>query len=132
MAEWFKAPVLKTGVPQDTGGSNPSPSAIPPASANKEPPMKKLALAAMAAALLATAIPASAAQPKRGGLIGGLVGCCFGIRSAADYNDGKDISVREWLRIVPFVGFVVAIVDTVDGYNGVTRSELHAAEPTYF
>ena len=28
MAEWFKAPVLKTGVPQGTGGSNPSPSAI--------------------------------------------------------------------------------------------------------
>ena len=27
MAEWFKAPVLKTGVPQGTGGSNPSPSA---------------------------------------------------------------------------------------------------------
>ncbi len=27
MAEWFKAPVLKTGVPQGTGGSNLSPSA---------------------------------------------------------------------------------------------------------
>ena len=28
MAEWFKASVLKTDVPQGTGGSNPSPSAI--------------------------------------------------------------------------------------------------------
>ncbi len=27
MAEWFKAPVLKTGVGQPTVGSNPSPSA---------------------------------------------------------------------------------------------------------
>ena len=27
MAEWFKAPVLKTGVPKGTGGSTPSPSA---------------------------------------------------------------------------------------------------------
>jgi UDP-2,3-diacylglucosamine hydrolase len=29
MAEWFKASVLKTDVPQGTGGSNPSPSASP-------------------------------------------------------------------------------------------------------
>ena len=29
MAEWFKAPVLKTGVGQPTVGSNPSPSAKP-------------------------------------------------------------------------------------------------------
>jgi hypothetical protein len=28
VAEWFMAPVLKTGVPKGTGGSNPSPSAI--------------------------------------------------------------------------------------------------------
>ena len=34
MAEWLIAPVLKTGVPQGIGGSNPSPSAISaPASA---------------------------------------------------------------------------------------------------
>jgi hypothetical protein len=28
VAEWFKAPVLKTGVPKGTGGSNPSPTAL--------------------------------------------------------------------------------------------------------
>jgi len=93
--------------------------------------MKKFTMAIVAALMLATVIPASAAQ-QRGGLMGGLVGCCFGIRTAGDYNDGKDISVREWLRIVPIVGFVVAILDTVDGYHGVTRSELHASEPSYF
>ena len=30
MAEWSNAPVLKTGVPQGTVGSNPTPSAIRP------------------------------------------------------------------------------------------------------
>ncbi len=29
MAEWFKAPVLKTGMEQSIVGSNPSPSAFP-------------------------------------------------------------------------------------------------------
>ncbi len=28
VAEWSNAPVLKTGVPQGTGGSNPSPTAL--------------------------------------------------------------------------------------------------------
>ncbi len=96
--------------------------------------MKKLVFAALAAACLAMAVPSNAVAAKsdRGGLLGGLVGCCFGLRTAGDYNDGKDISIREWLRIVPFVGFVVAIIDTVDGYNGKTRTELHAEQPTYF
>lgn len=94
--------------------------------------MKKITMAAMAAIMLATAVPAMAGDAQRGGLVGGIVGCCFGIRTAGDYNDGKDISVREWLRIVPLVGIVVAVLDCVDGYRGLTRSELHAAEPTYF
>jgi hypothetical protein len=29
VAEWLKAPVLKTGEPKGSGGSNPSPSASP-------------------------------------------------------------------------------------------------------
>ena len=29
MAEWFKAPVLKTGEPKGSVGSNPTPSAMP-------------------------------------------------------------------------------------------------------
>lgn len=96
--------------------------------------MKKLVFAALAAACLAMTVPSAAvaAEAHKGGLVGGIVGCCFGLRTAADYNDGKDVSVREWLRIVPFVSFVVAILDTVDGYNGVTRSQLHAEQPSYF
>ena len=95
--------------------------------------MKKLVFAALAAACLAMAVPSTAvAEHARGGCVGGLVGCCFGIRAAGDYNEGKDISIREWLRLVPFVSAVVAIMDGLDGYNGKTRSDLHAADPTYF
>ncbi len=96
--------------------------------------MKKLIIAALAATTLAMAVPSVQAETAsgRGGCISGIIGCCFGIRAAGDYNDGKDISIREWLRIVPFVSFVVAIMDGLDGYNGKTRSELHAAEPQYF
>ena len=95
--------------------------------------MKKLLIAALAAATFAMAVPSTTlAAHEPGGCVGGIIGCCFGIRAAGDYNDGKDISVREWLRIVPFVSIVVAIMDGLDGYNGKTRSELHAAEPAYF
>ena len=94
--------------------------------------MKKLIIAALAAATIAMAVPSTAVAHEKGGCVGGIVGCCFGIRAAGDYNDGKDISIREWLRIVPFVIFVVAIMDGLDGYNGKTRAELHAAEPQYF
>lgn len=94
--------------------------------------MKKLIIAALAAATIAMAVPSTAAAREPGGCVGGIIGCCFGIRAAGDYNEGKDISIREWLRIVPIASIVVAIMDGLDGYNGKTRSELHAAEPQYF
>ena len=94
--------------------------------------MKKLIIATLAAATFAMAVPSTVHAREAGGCVGGIIGCCFGIRAAGDYNDGKDISIREWLRIVPFVSFVVAIMDGLDGYNGKTRTELHAAEPAYF
>lgn len=96
--------------------------------------MKKLVFAALAAATLAMAVPSTAVaeEAHKGGILGGLVGCCFGLRAAGDYNDGKDISVREWLRLLPFVNIVIAVLDTVDGYNGVSRSQLHAEQPSYF
>ena len=96
--------------------------------------MKKLLIAALAVVTLSLAVPttASAEQAHQGGILGGLVGCCFGLRTASDYNDGKDVSIREWLRLIPFVNIVVAVLDTVDGYNGVSRSQLHAEQPSYF
>ena len=40
-----------------------------------------------------------------------------------DYNDGKDLLWREWVRIVPFVGLVIAIWDGADCYSGKQRSD---------
>lgn len=96
--------------------------------------MKKIVTAIVAALTLATLVPVASAAPAegRGGPLGGLIGCCFGIRAAADYNEGKTIAVREWMRIVPFVSVVFAVIDCVDGWKGTTRSELHASLPTYF
>lgn len=79
----------------------------------------------LALTLLAALIAAPSAQAREaGGLSGGLVGCCFGIRTAAAWNDGKNIEIREWLRIIPIVGVVGAVWNMVDGWNGVTTDDL--------
>ena len=85
--------------------------------------MKKLFALFFVAAMVA--VPASQAR-EVGGLIGGCVGCCFGIRTAAAYNDGKDISIREWIRIIPIASIVGAVLDTVDGYNGIKTADIRA------
>ena len=91
--------------------------------------MKKFLALSLAAALLAVSTPAQAAAAEgRGGLVGGLVGCCFGIRTAAAYNEGKSINIREWLQLI-WVGYVWA---ALEGYSGVTTSDLQKAEPAYF
>ena len=89
--------------------------------------MKKSLAIALAAVITLAAVPTTRAE-GRGGIVGGLVGCCFGIRSAAAYNEGKSISVREWLDFF-YVGRIWA---AFEGYNGTTTSELHEAEPRYF
>ena len=48
------------------------------------------------------------------------------MRSGAAYNDGKDLHWREWALLIPFVGWVVAILNGIDGANGVTTKELAA------
>ena len=96
--------------------------------------MKKLLIATLAAATLAMATPTVQAEAAagRGGCIGGIVGCCFGIRAAADYNEGKALHIMEWGRLIPIFGIYVAVCNFLDGYNGKTRGELHATEPAYF
>lgn len=95
--------------------------------------MKKLIIAAIAIVTLAVTVPSTAnAGDGRGGCMGGLIGCCFGIRAAADYNEGMDISMREWLRLVPVISIFVTIMDTFDGFSGVSRGELNARSPSYF
>ena len=91
--------------------------------------MKKLLAIALAIAVSATAVQAREA----GGLAGGIIGCCFGIRSAAAWNEGKSLEVREWLRIIPIVGIVGAVWNTIDGWNGVTTDDLrNAAGAQYY
>lgn len=77
----------------------------------------------MLTVLSLTAMPSVAQQRGRGGPMGFIAGCCFGVRAAVDYNDGKEIHFREWGRIIPFVGIVFAIWDGVDGYSGKTRAD---------
>lgn len=87
--------------------------------------MKKLLVLAGAVALLA--MPSAQAR-EPGGIGAGLVGCCFGIRTAAAYNEGKSINIREWLQLI-WVGHIWA---AFEGYNGTTLSDLHNSEPAYF
>lgn len=69
---------------------------------------------------------AVAADRAVGGIEGFLIGCCFGIRSAAAHNDGKDLHWREWIRIIPIASIVGAVFDAVDGMNGMTTANLAA------
>ena len=67
---------------------------------------------------------AVAAGRPTGGIEGFLIGCCFGVRSAAAHNDGKDLHWREWIRIIPFASIIGAVFDAVDGMNGMTTANL--------
>lgn len=89
--------------------------------------MKKI-IACMLVALFtaATMVPAHAAKSKepRGGVAGFFVGCCFGIRAAADFNDGKNLHWRDWTPIVPYVGIIFNVWNGVDGASGTTTKDL--------
>lgn len=83
--------------------------------------MKKLVAGALLAVLLLGSVgTVSAANDKRGGVMGLVAGCCFGVRSAAAYNDGKDIHWKEWIQLIG-IGYILA---GLDGLNGVTTSDL--------
>lgn len=87
---------------------------------------KSIACMLAAAFMLATISPMTAQAAKgegRGGVMGFIAGCCFGIRAGADYNDGKEIHWREWVMLVPYVNIVFAVWNGVDGANGVTRAD---------
>jgi hypothetical protein len=58
--------------------------------------MKIIASLLIALMVLLSIAPAVSAASGQGGFMGFLVGCCFGIRSGAAYNDGKDLHWREW------------------------------------
>lgn len=75
------------------------------------------------ALVLGSVMPVQAAE-ERGGVIGFIVGCCFGIRSAGAYNDGKDIHWREWGLLIPIFSIVVGIMNGIDGMEGKTTADL--------
>lgn len=86
--------------------------------------MKKIIISMLACALLVlSAGPVSAAAADRGGFMGFIAGCCFGIRAGAAYNDGKDIHWREWVRIIPYVGSIIGIWDGIEGAQGKTAAD---------
>ena len=85
--------------------------------------MKRIVSGVAAVMLLLGALSPAMAVERRGGLLGFLGGCCFGLRTSGAYNEGKDIHWREWVMLVPFVGIVFAIWNGIDGANGITRGE---------
>ena len=87
--------------------------------------MKAIAILLIALMALLAVAPGAMAE-ERGGLAGAVIGCCFGIRSAAAYNDGKDLHWREWIRIIPIVSIVGAVYDGVDAMNGRSTSDYAA------
>ena len=85
--------------------------------------MKTIAMLLVVLMALFAVTPATMARDS-GGLVGGIIGCCFGIRSAAAYNDGKDLHWREWIRVIPLASIVGVVFDAVDGMNGTTTANL--------
>ena len=86
--------------------------------------MRKLSAVLFVAALLVSAPSMVEAQEGRSGIGSMLVGCCFGVRTAAEFNEGKDLHFREWARLVPYVGAVFAIWDGIEGAQGMTTTQL--------
>lgn len=78
--------------------------------------MKKILVILTVMVGLATSSIAN--QP--GGFMGGLYGCCFGLRGAAAYNDGKQMTAIEWIDAL-LTGHIIAFFQ---GWSGVTTAEL--------
>jgi hypothetical protein len=89
--------------------------------------MKKIIACLLVFAFLGATVPSFAAKSQgRGGFMGFIAGCCFGIRAGSAYNDGKEIHWREWVLLIPVAGLVFAIWNGIEGYNGVTTKDLAA------
>ena len=84
---------------------------------------KWIAVALIVAILLGSVGATLAVNQQRGGLMGFIAGCCFGIRAGAAYNDGKEIHWREWVMLIPYVNIVFAIWNGIDGANGMQTKD---------
>jgi len=84
--------------------------------------MRKLIVSLMVGMLLAgSTLTASAMNEDRGGMMGFIAGCCFGMRAGAQYNDGKEIHWREWISLI--VPIIPPVWAGIDGANGMTTPE---------
>ncbi len=121
--------------------------------------MRKVLAMVMAAVMVMSVVaPAvQAAAGKSSGAAGFFTGCCFGLRTGADYNDqgtgsrdflpwflvgiclgprtaqdyrdGKDFHWREIGRAIPYVGIIFYIWDGIDIAGGKGRSDLQQVYP---
>ena len=86
--------------------------------------MRKAMICLMLVVFLGSTLGTSwAINEQRGGVMGFIAGCCFGIRAGAAYNDGKEIHWREWVKLIPYVNIVFSIWDGIDGTNGMTSAD---------
>ncbi len=83
-----------------------------------------LMLVLLTTCTVAPVASAATANRESGGLLGLVAGCCFGIRSAAASNDGKDLHWREWGMLIPLFGIVVNVLNGLDGMSGITTADL--------
>ncbi len=90
--------------------------------------MRKIIASILISTLLMTTVASadSAKGSGRGGFMGFIGGCCFGLRAGAAYNDGKEIHWREWCRLIPYVGIVFGIWDGIDCANGKVSADFAA------
>lgn len=86
--------------------------------------MRKFGVLVLMGALLMATPSMAETYEGRGGIGGLLVGCCFGVRTAGAFNEGKDLHFREWALLIPYVGAVFAIWNGIEGAQGITTSEL--------
>jgi hypothetical protein len=89
--------------------------------------MKKMIAWVLIAVFLSSGVSVlAAAKGERGGFMGFVSGCCFGIRSAGAYNEGKNWHMREWGLLIPGFDMYIMIMNGLDGANGITTRDLAA------
>jgi hypothetical protein len=71
---------------------------------------------------MAASTAVAAAEQKKGGLMGGVYGCCFGMRGAAAYNDGLRAPAMEWIDRLLLWGIYAAVL----GWDGTTTADLRS------
>lgn len=89
--------------------------------------MKKVTAILLVAMLLmavcAPMVQAKVANRKPGGVPGFLCGCCLGLRTGLEWNDGAELHWREWAPVIPWVGFIFSIWNGLDCYGGTTPKQ---------